>query len=178
MRRWIALYSHTGEEIRTVSDALHRRPDLVLTTCKKPSPYLSRFNVRYGTAKQINQILRDTLTPQDIVTLHGYMRIIPESVIRKNAPIYNGHPGLITRYPELKGKDPQVRAMVDLDQYEYIGCVLHRVTEDLDGGPIISFKETPVTEELKDSEQAWSTFRAMSALLWVDFLKGVLECRD
>ena len=49
--------------------------------------------------------------------------------------IINGHPGLITVYPELKGKDPQVRAF-ELKHKE-VGAVLHYVTEGVDEGEII-----------------------------------------
>ena len=43
----------------------------------------------------------------DLITLHGYLRIIPENICKQCKHIYNGHPGLINMYPELKGKDPQ-----------------------------------------------------------------------
>src|SRR5690606_35479076 len=54
----------------------------------------------------------------DLITLHGCLKIIPSDFC--NSPfIINGHAGLITRYPELKGKDPQIRGYEG--QYPYIG---------------------------------------------------------
>ena len=52
--------------------------------------------------------------------------------------IYNGHPGLITKYPELKGKDPQERSF---KQYETAGAVLHKVTAGVDEGDVIDYEE-------------------------------------
>jgi folate-dependent phosphoribosylglycinamide formyltransferase PurN len=54
--------------------------------------------------------------PDAIVTLHGWLRVIPAYVCERSR-IYNGHPGLITKYPELKGKDPQVRAFIKEGKY-------------------------------------------------------------
>ena len=80
--------------------------------------------------------------------------------------IYNGHPGLITKYPELKGKDPQMRAWEG--DYEFCGSVLHRVTEGVDEGEIIS--SASFTKEGLDIDGYFRILREMSSTLWVDFL--------
>ena len=49
--------------------------------------------------------------------------------------IYNGHPGLINMYPELKGKDPQERIKPYMS---LIGSVVHKVTPEVDAGEIVN----------------------------------------
>ena len=74
--------------------------------------------------------------PEAIITLHGWLRIMPPSICEK-FKIYNGHPGLITDYPELKGKDPQERMFND-GNYTYYGSVVHKVVPEVDSGEIVS----------------------------------------
>jgi phosphoribosylglycinamide formyltransferase-1 len=101
-----------------------------------------------------------------IVTLHGWLRIMPPSICNQ-FEIYNGHPGLITRYPELKGKDPQQKAF-DLG-LETSGCVIHEVTEGVDEGRILRSREVSIRE--LEIEQLFHILHQISISLWVDFLK-------
>ena len=81
--------------------------------------------------------------------------------------IFNGHPGLITKYPELKGKDPQVRAFEG--NYDTIGCVLHRVTEGVDEGKILMVEEVNAFElELDD---IFHILGDRSLYMWINFLE-------
>ena len=82
-----------------------------------------------------------------IITLHGWLRIMPPEICNRYE-IYNGHPGLITKYPELKGKDPQMRAWEG--DYEFCGSVLHRVTEGVDEGEIINLKNSRLDELIQE----------------------------
>ena len=84
----------------------------------------------------------------DLVTLNGWLRIVPPEIC-KMYNLVNGHPGLITRYPELKGIDPQKRFWTNKDKYEYYGSVVHEVTAEVDEGRVLSFSEKKVdgTEE-------------------------------
>mgnify|MGYP003628405583 FL=1 len=51
--------------------------------------------------------------------------------------IWNLHPGLITRYPELKGKDPQKMVMESKKKkYEKVGLVIHKVIPEVDAGEV------------------------------------------
>ena len=77
--------------------------------------------------------------PNAIVTLHGWLRIVPPYVCERSK-IYNGHPGLITKYPELKGKDPQEKAFKL--KHKTIGCVLHKVSAGVDEGKIVMEERT------------------------------------
>ena len=82
--------------------------------------------------------------------------------------IYNGHPGLITQYPELKGKDPQQKAF-DLG-LESSGCVIHRVTEGVDEGEILRSRKVSI-KGLEIGE-LFHILHSISVSLWVDFLKN------
>ena len=81
--------------------------------------------------------------------------------------IYNGHPGLITKYPELKGKDPQVRAYEG--KYETAGSVIHEVVPEVDAGKIL--KEGEVDIKDKSLDEVYSSLHKLSTDLWIDFLK-------
>lgn len=145
--RWVAFYSKSGSEITSLS----KQPDLIITD--NPNGKLGTFKAKY---------LYEDLREDDIVTLHGWMRIIPKSVCDKFT-IYNGHPGLITKFPELKGKDPQIRAM----NYTTIGSVIHRVTDVIDGGEILYSAET----ENKPNTDIFQTLKQTSLTTWEQFIE-------
>ena len=104
-----------------------------------------------------------------IITLHGWLRIMPPEICNKYE-IYNGHPGLITKYPELKGKDPQIRAFES--KHPVAGAVLHRVTEGVDEGEII-LEERFNTFNL-ELEDFFRILRDRSLNMWVNFLRDKL----
>ena len=92
--------------------------------------------------------------PEAIITLHGWLRIMPKEVCERFS-IFNGHPGLITEYPELKGKDPQIRAFEG--KYPVMGCVIHKVTAGVDEGKIL--KEIRFNAWNIKEEEMWKVFR-------------------
>lgn len=81
--------------------------------------------------------------PIDLIVLIGYMRILSPNFIHqwKNRVI-NIHPSLL---PAFAGKmDGDVhQAVLDAGISES-GCTVHRVTEVIDGGPIVHQKTCPV----------------------------------
>ena len=81
--------------------------------------------------------------------------------------IYNGHPGLITKYPELKGKDPQEKAY-KLEMKE-TGSVIHKVTAEIDSGDIVS--ESPISIEGKTLDEVYVILHNNSINLWINFIK-------
>jgi folate-dependent phosphoribosylglycinamide formyltransferase PurN len=81
--------------------------------------------------------------------------------------MYNGHPGLNTRYPELKGKDPQKKAW-DLN-LDTSGCVIHQVTAGVDEGPIARVKEIPIRN--LSLEELYTDLHELSVDLWCKFLR-------
>ena len=170
-RPWVAFFSQTGTEIVDIIDRLGRKPDLIVTNHRpsdtrevnKNLPYWSEITNR-PDLKQLRFVCG--LYEDPIITLHGWLRIMPPEICNKYE-IYNGHPGLITKYPELKGKDPQMRAWEG--DYEFCGSVLHRVTEGVDEGEIIS--SASFTKDMLDVNDYFRIFREMSLNLWVEFLR-------
>ena len=142
---WIAFYSGSGREIKSLSV----QPDIVIT---------DNLDADFGTYRSGNYY--EGIEPTDIVTLHGWMNIVPEDVCKK-LNIYNGHPGLINKYPELKGKDPQIRAT----KYKIIGSVIHRVTAKIDCGEIIYSLETE-----NNGSDIFEQLRVTSLQLWENFI--------
>ena len=172
-RKWIALFSQTGSEIVFVSKLLGKYPDLIITNerpdhLRKIHPELEGrvvFVENKPTEEELGMLIGQYGNP--LVTLHGWLRIIPPSVCNR-FEIYNGHPGLITEYPELKGKDPQQKAF-DLG-LESSGCVIHRVTEGVDEGEILRSRKVSI-KGLEIGE-LFHILHSISVSLWVDFLKN------
>ena len=174
IRPWIAFFSQTGSEIVEVSKLLGRWPDMIVTNerpehLRKIHPALEDKHLVFvenkPTEEELSMILSQYGNP--LVTLHGWLRIMP-AVICNRFEIYNGHPGLITEHPELKGKDPQQKAF-DLE-LESSGCVIHRVTEGVDEGEILRSRKVSI-KGLEIGE-LFHILHSISVSLWVDFLKN------
>lgn len=173
-RTWIAFFSQTGKEISDLAKEIGRWPDVIVTNerpldkRKIDSEIENKFYVQLSNTPTVEEY-EDLLGYYDkpLITLHGWLRIIPEEVCERYE-MYNGHPGLISIYPELKGKDPQIRAYEG--DYEYIGSVIHRVTPGVDEGEI--------NYSIKVQKQNWTLdetflkFRELSLDLWKRFLIG------
>ena len=145
--KWAALFSQTGSEICNLSEKLGNYPNLVISDNTSEQnvvdPRIERNCKRIIWSKykglSVEEKLKyysDRLTGYDVITLHGWLNIIPAEICEM-FNIYNGHPGLINYYPELKGKDPQIRMWENISNYVYIGSVVHRVTAGVDEGPIL-----------------------------------------
>lgn len=81
------------------------------------------------------------------IFLAGFMKIIPESFLKNwTGRIWNIHPSLLPSYPGLNSIE---RAYVDRAA---LGCTLHEVTPQVDGGKIIVQKQTSLSENLISSE--------------------------
>lgn len=78
----------------------------------------------------------------EVVALAGYMRLLSEEFIaRWRGRILNIHPSLLPAYP---GLDTHRRA---LEAGEiWVGCSVHLVTEELDGGPVLAQARVRVRE--------------------------------
>lgn len=180
---WIAFFSQTGSEIVELSKAINRKPDLLVTN-NKENKILFHPGIReLGTVIQSSSHnnLMDYFRVQQcyprkeiLITLHGYLRIIPPDICEQYE-IYNGHPGLITAYPELKGKDPQERAWNS--KHGWIGCVIHKVTAGVDEGPIED--QTSIPNTIKSLDEMYSRKKQMSLYLWNKFMwRKLNEDRD
>lgn len=173
-RPWIAFFSQTGSEIVNISQALGRWPDLIITNkrperLRKINEKLLEREIITLPNKPIQGDYFDILQyyPDALITLHGWLRIIPES-IANDFEIYNGHPGLITMYPALKGKDPQFKAWEG--NYKTIGSVIHKVTAGVDEGPVIMERAFNL-ERLLSLDDTFRILHNISTDLWIKFLK-------
>ena len=172
-RNWIALFSQTGSEIVDLSSALNRKPDFVITNANpaKVNPNIEvDFRVNNEEAKTLD--ILDNIEfdiGKTLITLNGWLRIVPSDKCKKYN-IYNGHPGLITKYPELKGKDPQKRVWENISSYAKIGSVVHKVVAEVDAGEVIVEKSAR-TRDVYNLNKAYDTLRETSFDAWIEFLK-------
>lgn len=174
--KWIVFCSQTGSEIIQLSDELNRIPDLIITNCYDN---LSPAFHTWQRAKNIElTIIPNMPNVEDywkvliypkssLITLHGYLRIIPKEICNKYN-IYNGHPGLINYYPELKGKDPQIKAFNV--KHRTIGSVVHKVTETIDSGDIVSFSFIILDSDEYPLNSYYFFLKETSIIAWKRFL--------
>ena len=175
-RPWIAFFSQTGSEIVEVSKILGRWPNKIIT------------NHRPAHLRSINEGIPTHLLywtenkPEEheyqwhlmgygnpIITLHGWLRVVPESICNR-FDVYNGHPGLITKYPELKGKDPQFRAWEG--NYKTAGCVIHKVTAGVDEGEVLMERES--IHKMLPKNDIFRILHDTSVKMWGEFLHDKL----
>jgi len=183
---WIAFFSQTGTEIVDLVESLGRLPDRIITN-ERPEELrqINKQILSWGNIEEILYYTPNKPTVEDyerliskfdnpVITLHGWLRVIPPELCEKYN-IFNGHPGLITEYPELKGKDPQVRTFegIKKDIYPTAGCVIHKVTAGVDEGKVLSF-ERFATWDIATLDELFDTLRDRSLYLWVNLLKGIV----
>lgn len=175
--KWIAFFSQTGGEIADIAESLQRWPDLIVTN-ERPSKLRTIDGRILDNVEDRLVVLPNKPTVEDyetilqdnaLITLHGWLRIMPRVICEKYA-IYNGHPGLITEYPELKGKDPQIRAFEG--KYPVAGAVLHKVIPEVDEGKIIA--EERFNAFNLSLDDLFRILRDRSLYMWTNFLKMVL----
>mgnify|MGYP001292536962 CR=1 FL=1 len=175
--RWITFFSQTGSEIADLSEEMGRWPDIIITN-ERPE-HLRTIDPRiekqgYFTwankPSEEDYIKLLEANPNAIVTLHGWLRIVPEYVCERSR-IYNGHPGLITKYPELKGKDPQIRAFEG--KYKTAGAVLHKVSGGVDEGEVILSREFNTSG--LDLDDLFRILRDKALSMWYILLKNLLQ---
>lgn len=170
---WIALFSQTGSEIVNLAERLYECPDVVLTNNRQGETWhpgimeLSTDRV-VGTHAQVVEYLM-SIEPA-LVTLHGYLRILPAEVCERHVVI-NGHPGDIVKYPELKGKDPQKKAL-DLG-LPSTGVVIHNAIAEVDAGEIVRHGTYDIPADITE-EQLILNLKEIQLRLWVDYLKDMI----
>jgi phosphoribosylglycinamide formyltransferase-1 len=78
----------------------------------------------------------------EVVALAGYMRLLSADFIREwEGRILNIHPSLLPAY---KGLDTHRRALEAGEVW--VGCSVHLVTDELDGGPVLAQAKVRVRE--------------------------------
>jgi folate-dependent phosphoribosylglycinamide formyltransferase PurN len=184
MKKWVALFSQTGSEVVDLALHFDRWPDIIVTNNSDESkwhPQIREFHNRglsslsgESSLKVVSNIKAKTANflhgiadKNSLITLHGWLRIIPEDICSIYT-IYNGHPGLITEYPELKGKDPQER-MFSTGEYTYYGSVVHKVVPEVDSGEIVS--EVKRFNTMKTLDDVFLSLKSTSLTAWIDFLQ-------
>ena len=174
---WIAFFSQTGSEIVELSKSLGRKPDLIVTNNFeekiKFNSGVRELDVTLMSAKHdlLMNYFRDQsvyYTDQTIISLHGYLRILPPDICEQYE-IYNGHPGAINIYPELKGKAPQERVWLENEKYNIIGSVVHRCTAELDAGDIM--KSVMVRNRCYSRDEVYASLKMTSLSAWDFFMK-------
>ena len=189
--KWVAFFSQTGSEIVNISKAIKRWPDLVVTNKQddqtthvelvqhirqKDTELLTLPNwpkeIDYTrAADQLNySILNEDWKKNVFVTLHGYLRVLPPHFTR-SSNIFNGHPGLITKHPELKGLDPQKKAWSE--NHIRIGCVIHKVIPELESGEVVA--EKMIHNNFDTFIDMLDALHVASSELWINFLNERLR---
>ena len=189
--KWVAFFSQTGSEIVNISRAINRWPDLVVTNKQNDKTTHVELvkRVRLENTKLITlpkwpkeidylkaadklgfSILREEWMNEVLITLHGYLRILPPD-FTKSSTIYNGHPGLITKHPELKGMDPQKKAWNE--NHIRAGCVIHKVIPELDSGEVVA--EKMIHNNFETFIDFVDALHVASSELWINFLNERLR---
>lgn len=181
-RKWICFFSQTGSEINEIRKSLGVNPDLIVTNRKN----LEGVNKELQKLAPLFYFLPNRPTENDyrklvdthvdtfnecIVTLHGYLRIMPRFMCEK-FDIINSHPGDVTiQNGILKGFNPQEKAFkLGLC---YSGSTIHQCTPDLDGGEILDLRRVSIQDQTL--EQIYKTLHDNSTQQWIDFLRTRLQ---
>jgi len=175
---WVAFFSQSGTEIQNIMDRAGIRPAAIITN-KQDDEGLNPFLKKSKDSGSLNWIIlpknpvlkdyRKALKGIDdpLITLHGFLRIIPKEICKKYKNIYNLHPGLITEYPELKGKDPQKRAIEA--GHKIAGAVIHKVTPTVDDGEIV--KSYAINIGGLHEEQVVRELHCLGSIMWYQFFE-------
>ena len=180
---WKALFSQSGSEIYELSNRIGRFPDAIITN-KKPED-MDKINPKllekafdrfiFIPQKPSVEEYKEAIRRADMVTLHGFLRILPSEVCARYR-IYNGHPGLITHFPELKGKDPQAKVWWSHADtpYRLHGHVIHKVVPEVDAGEIVSTKEFyshNIYSDFNSLDEYIARLHTLAIENWVEFVK-------
>lgn len=179
---WTAFISQSGSEIKAISEELGIMPKLLITNNKnKMNPEVLEYFKKYSCEIReipfnplIAHFSQEDILDSRIITLHGFLRIIPRDFFSEYmGDIFNGHPALISKYPELKGLNKQEDVYYNKDKYELIGSVVHRVTPILDDGEIVT--ESIRVNDVESLYDAYNKLRDTSFNSWILFFKDYLR---
>lgn len=172
--KWIVLISQTGREVMNISNYLSLYPKCIITTKIKnidSSVVDWAHNNNIPIIEQHNSLLpllTQIASSEYLITLHGYLKIIPKEVIDKYPHIYNCRPGLITKHKELKGLHPQEKARQL--KHSIVGSVVHRVVEEVDSGEVIVEHATSIAK----NTCYYNTLKNTSFMCWRDFFLNTI----
>jgi phosphoribosylglycinamide formyltransferase-1 len=178
LSNWGVLVSQTGSEVIAISEKLGILPSLVVTNrvtniSEKNMRIFGKNNVEIVVLPNkptLDQYLRSGLLEKELITLHGFLRIVPEGFFPHfTGKIYNGHPALITLYPELKGFNKQEDIAGNQEKYPLCGSVIHECIPELDAGEVVSAVSIKNTANTVD--EAYALLRETSLLSWQYFFE-------
>lgn len=176
---WIAFFSQSGTEINNIISHTGKVPAAIITNRQNDTGlnvYLKALKddgavnwimlPKNPEVKDYKKALKPFKNP--LITLHGYLRIIPKEICKKYKNIYNLHPGLITEYPDLKGKDPQIRAMQA--GYPTAGAVIHKVIPAVDDGEIVM--SHAINIQGLEEKEVFDRLHLLGSIMWYDFFQS------
>ena len=183
MRPWVAFFSQTGTEINNICKDLGIYPDAIVTN-KQNTEDINKelFTTTTFREHKLNRTVFYLLPSKPllesyerilsqfkdpVITLHGYLRIIPKEICEKYET-YNLHPGLIDKYPSLKGFNPQERAF--REGYDFAGCVIHKVIPEVDAGEILLSQGVSIKDLSLD--RVYEALHNTALDLWKSFFTG------
>lgn len=177
---WGVLISQTGSEIIAIGKEIGYLPSLIVTNNIDKIPernmeILRENNIAVSVIPfkpTVDDYLRSGILDKQLITLHGFLRIVPvEFFNHYQGSIFNGHPALITKYPELKGYNKQEDIFINKEKYPTCGSVIHEVIPELDSGQIVASVETRNIAE--DINHAYALLRRTSLESWKYFFKEI-----
>lgn len=178
-RPWVAFFSQSGTELLRLITLLGVEPDIICTNNPKwhdtvlGSTFSKKIDFRTKwTSTSYYDALYDIGNKDPLITLHGWLRIIPKDVC-SDYSIYNGHPALVNRYPELKGKDQQETVINEVEKYPIIGSIIHEVIPEVDAGRILKIIEVP-NIPVHNRLIIYQILSDTSLRSWLEFLPTVL----
>lgn len=178
--KWIVFFSQSGTEIVDLAITLDRWPDYIITNNKDVSSInpMIRSRITHVLTNEESKtldVLKTIALATDLITLHGWLKIVPANICSKYN-IYNGHPGLISEYPELKGKDPQIRAFKNIQNYDRVGSVVHKVTAEVDEGEVVISRDAQVKKSATFGD-IFHILRETSRKAWLAFLEDQFKIK-
>ena len=107
MKTWIACFSQTGSEINNLIKLLKVTPKKIITN--KPIEKLDEINSElvdkyfelfyFVPPKPTEEEYAFLFEEENVITLHGYLRIIPPTIC-KEYQIFNLHPAPLLAHPD------------------------------------------------------------------------------
>lgn len=168
MRKWLAAYSFTGAELRGVIQQLAREPDEIFY-CPPPR----EVGAQAATVAIVKACARILESGPALLTLHGFWKIWPPDFLQacreRHVTIWNCHPGDTVKYQELRGKDPQARAIAL--QLPATRVVIHEVVAEVDAGPVIAVSDPVLISSHTTVESLTQALREKAIETWVSVLR-------
>lgn len=146
MKTLAIMGSGNGGNFEAIAKYLKNRKDIKITCIsdKKDALILEKaknlgIEHRYLPFKENEEYF--SKNKFDLIVLAGYMRIIPDVVLKEMGKVINIHPSLL---PSFKGKNAIQQAF--LAGVKVTGVTIHEVDSTLDGGKIIAQYPVFVTQ--------------------------------